>query len=51
MGATAALFTGDKDVSGYGNDTDDGRIKIEQKLPYPLTVLALFGEIAFGDHG
>lgn len=46
------LFTGDREVTGYP-DTDglDGRITIKQNLPYPMTVLALFGEIKFGDHG
>lgn len=42
------LFTGDKLSTGKGWDTD-GRIKIEQKLPYPMTLLAVFGTLSLGD--
>lgn len=47
---TVELFTGDVDVTGYGWDTE-GRVKIEQTLPYPMTVLAVFGELSVGDRG
>lgn len=42
------LFTGDRNVSGQGWDTD-GRITFEQRLPYPMTLLSLFGTLTFGD--
>lgn len=43
------LFTGDKHVLGKGTIDDDGRITVIQDQPYPITVLALFGEIEFGE--
>jgi len=41
------------DVEAQGLDAFgiDGRITIKQDQPYPLTVLAVFGEIDFGEHG
>lgn len=42
------LFTGDRIVTGQGWDTD-GRITIEQTQPYPMTVLAVYGELSVGD--
>jgi hypothetical protein len=45
-----ALFTGDKSITGHGWDTE-GRVTIEQTQPYPMTVLAVFGELSLGDHG
>ncbi|HEY1265856.1 MAG TPA: hypothetical protein VGH16_01280, partial [Candidatus Binatia bacterium] len=44
MDAAPALFTGDKPVTGSGWD-DQGRITIEQKLPYPQIVLAVYGRL------
>jgi hypothetical protein len=43
------LFTGDRDVTGSGWDTE-GRIKIVQDQPYPMTVLAAFGTLSVADH-
>jgi hypothetical protein len=44
---TPSLFTGDKQVHPPGASTD-GRLTFEQHLPYPMTVLAMFGECYFG---
>ena len=46
-----ALFTGDKDVSAEGESSLDGAITFKQNLPYPMTILAVYGECEFGDHG
>lgn len=43
------LFTGDRDVTGQGWDTV-GRITVEQRDPYPMSVLAVFGTLSIGDH-
>lgn len=43
------LFTGDRDIVGQGWD-NEGRIVIEQTQPYPMTVLAVYGELSVGDH-
>jgi hypothetical protein len=43
------LFTGDREVTGQGWDTD-GRVTIQQRLPYPFVVLALFGTLSVGDN-
>lgn len=43
------LFTGDRDVTGQGWDTV-GRITVEQRDPYPMSVLAVFGTLSVGDH-
>lgn len=43
-----ALFTGDVKVTGQGWDTD-GRVTIAQDQPYPMTILALYGSLSFGD--
>lgn len=40
----AGLYTGDKDISGSGWDTV-GRVRIKQDLPYPMTLLAVFGDL------
>lgn len=45
-----ALFTGDRDVTAYGVNPE-GYVTMLQDQPYPMTVLAVFGEIEFGDHG
>lgn len=42
------LFTGDRDVTGTGWDTL-GRITIEQRLPYPMTLLAAFGTLTVSE--
>jgi hypothetical protein len=42
-------FGGDVKVTGEGWDID-GRVLIEQRQPYPMTVLALFGTLSVGDH-
>lgn len=44
------LFTGDIDLTGYGETELDGRIKIKVPGPCPFTLLALFGEVEFGAH-
>lgn len=43
------LFTGDKDVTDQGWDTE-GRITFLQDKPLPMTLLAIFGELILGDH-
>lgn len=43
------LFTGDRPVTGIGWGTD-GRIKVVQSLPYPMTILALFGTLSLADN-
>lgn len=49
---TLPMFTGDRDVTGYPDTAGlDGRISVVQNKPYPMTVLAVFGEIEFADHG
>lgn len=45
------LFTGDRQIGGDGVINTDGRITIKRDTPYPMTVLAVFGEVVFGDHG
>lgn len=45
-----ALFTGDLDVRGYGTPDTSGKITVKQHLPYPMTLLAIFGEVQFGEH-
>jgi hypothetical protein len=44
------LWTGDREVNVPGDWDTLGRITIEQLQPYPMTVLALFGELSVGDH-
>lgn len=46
---TKVTFTGDVKVHVQGWDTN-GRIRIQQDQPYPLTVLAAFGTLSIGDH-
>ena len=48
MDSGPALFTGDKEVKIEGSDKD-GYITLKQIQPYPLTVLAVFGDIEIGD--
>lgn len=43
-----ALYTGDVKVTDKGWSTD-GRVTITQDQPYPMTVLALYGTLSFGD--
>jgi hypothetical protein len=43
------LYTGDRKVDTKGWDTE-GRIKIEQKEPYPMELLAVFGDLEVGQH-
>jgi len=45
---TLVLYTGDLEVQSTGWDTD-GRITVEQRLPYPFTLLALFGTLSVAD--
>ncbi len=47
MDSAPALFTGDKPVTGAGWD-DQGRVTIEQKLPYPQIILAVYGRLNLG---
>lgn len=42
------LFTGDIMVSPPSGGTTDERVMFEQHLPYPMTVLGIFGELKFG---
>ncbi|MCI0563275.1 MAG: hypothetical protein MN733_32765 [Nitrososphaera sp.] len=44
-------FTGDVQITPEGNYDTDGRITVVQDQPYPMILLALFGELAIGDHG
>ena len=46
---TLGMFTGDRKVTGGGWD-QEGRITFEQREPYPMTVLAVFGTLNIGDH-
>lgn len=48
---TQKLKTGDYDVTPQSTWNTDGRITIEQTQPYPMTLLAIFGDIQFGEHG
>lgn len=49
---TLPMFTGDRDVTGYPDTAGmDGRVTLIQDKPYPMTVLSIFGEIKFSDHG
>ncbi len=47
-GEGLGTFTGDKKVNKLGWDKD-GRFKIRQEQPLPLTVLSVFGTIDLGD--
>jgi len=42
-----ALFTGDKEVSGQGWDTD-GYLTFSQSYPAPMTILGIFGDLELG---
>jgi len=44
-------YTGDVEVYSELGPTTDERITIVQDQPYCITILAIFGEIEFGDHG
>ena len=46
--APTVLRTGDVFINPPGGGDTDGRIRFEQHLPYPMTILALFGEVTFG---
>jgi hypothetical protein len=46
--STNVPYTGDVKATGQGWDTE-GRITIVQDQPYPITVLATFGTLSFGD--
>ena len=41
------MFTGDRPVNPIGID-EVGKILVEQTQPYPMTVLAIYGDIQFG---
>lgn len=45
-----ALYSGDIECNFDGTDTD-GAITVQQNLPYPMTILSIFGEVDFGPHG
>lgn len=47
---TKNLHNGDVDVTAYENTSTEGYITIVQDQPYPITILAAFGEIEFADH-
>ena len=44
-----ATYTGDVRVFAQGWDTE-GRMQIEQRQPYPMIVLAMFGTLSIGSH-
>jgi hypothetical protein len=46
---TTGLTTGDVSVNFDSEYDLDGRITVIQDQPYPLTLLALFGTVSFGD--
>jgi hypothetical protein len=46
---TAGLFTGDQDARPEDGWGTEGRIRIQQTQPYPMTVLAAFGTLSLGD--
>lgn len=46
---TPALFTGDIQVKPNEVVSTDGRVRIVQDQPYPMTVLCHFGECSLGD--
>lgn len=53
---TAALFSGALHLAGEGWDDDenlgnDGSVKIVADKPFPMTVLAIFGDLVVGQHG
>jgi hypothetical protein len=48
--ATTRLATGDANITALGVNKDDGKVTFSQDQPYPMTVLAVFGDIVFGDH-
>src|SRR6266850_81752 len=41
----------DIDVTGYATEDIIGKITIKQDQPYPMTIMSVFGDIKFGDHG
>ena len=43
------MFTGDRQVTGQGWDTD-GKITVLQDQPYPMKLLAAFGTLSVGGH-
>lgn len=45
---TKTSYTGDIDVPTQGWDTD-GRVTVKQEQPYPMTLLAIFGDLSVGD--
>ena len=45
---TKTPYTGDIDVPTEGWDTD-GRVTVIQNQPYPMTLLAVFGDLSVGD--
>lgn len=45
------LYTGDKEITPQSSPDTDGRITVVQNKPYPMTLLAIFGEVQFSDHG
>ena len=50
MDSAPPLFSGDKDITPFGWDTD-GFITITHNQPYPLEIQAIYGEVEFGDWG
>lgn len=44
-------YTGDVDVYSEVGPSTDERITIVQDQPYCITILCIFGEVEFGDHG
>jgi hypothetical protein len=45
---TKTPYTGDIDAPASGWDTD-GRVTVKQTQPYPMTLLAVFGDLSVGD--
>lgn len=46
----ASLYTGDVKITPGGNWDVTGKITVVQDQPYPMTLLAIYGEVMFGDH-
>jgi len=48
---TRPLYTGDVEITTYAVTDTDGAVTLLRDKPYPMTVLALFGEVEFGTLG
>jgi hypothetical protein len=48
---TIVPYTGDVDATAYGGYDTVGYVTVKQDQPYPFKLLAVFGEVEFGEHG